>query len=70
MSHLTNNYQKPDHITIPNWTILKEKYSTNLDYILEKLDQNYPVQYLIGHVDFYNTNIKDRKSTRLNSSHM
>lgn len=58
MSHLTNNYQKPDHITIPNWTILKEKYSTNLDYILEKLDQNYPVQYLIGHVDFYNTNIK------------
>ena len=38
--------------------LLKEIYKDNLDYALKKLDENYPIQYLIGYVDFYNTKIK------------
>ena len=38
--------------------LLKEIYKDNLDYALKKLKENYPIQYLIGYVDFYNTKIK------------
>lgn len=38
--------------------LLKEIYKDNLDYALKKLSENYPIQYLIGYVDFYNMKIK------------
>ena len=48
---------KPDNISIPDWQLLKELYQNNLDFALTKIKENYPVQYLIGYVDFYNTKI-------------
>lgn len=33
--------------------LLKEKYPNNLDEILDKIKNNYPIQYLIGDVNFY-----------------
>lgn len=33
--------------------LLKEKYPNNLDEILDKIKNDYPIQYLIGDVDFY-----------------
>lgn len=39
-------------------SLLKEIYKDNLDYALKKLEENYPIQYLIGYVDFYNTKIQ------------
>ncbi len=38
--------------------LLKELYKDNLDYALNKLKEHYPIQYLIGYVDFYNTKLK------------
>lgn len=43
---------KPDYITNIDWKLLQEKYP-NLETIKEKLDNQYPVQYLIGDVSFY-----------------
>lgn len=37
---------------------LKKYYKGNLDEALLLLDQNIPVQYIVGNVDFLNTNIK------------
>lgn len=37
--------------------LLKEIYKDNLEVVKKKLEQNYPIQYLIGYVDFYNTKI-------------
>ncbi len=48
---------KPDYITDTDWKILKEMYPNQLDYVKQKLTEHYPVQYLIGYVDFYNTKI-------------
>ena len=44
---------KPQEITEQDWQLLKEKYPNHLEEICQKLKQNYPVQYLIGNVDFY-----------------
>ncbi|MCI8575134.1 MAG: peptide chain release factor N(5)-glutamine methyltransferase [Bacilli bacterium] len=49
---------KPESITTTDWKILKEKYPKDLEKIIKKLNQNYPVQYLIGDVDFYDCPIK------------
>lgn len=38
--------------------LLKEIYKDNIDFAYQKLNENYPIQYLIGYVDFYNTKIK------------
>lgn len=46
---------KPDFISLPDWKILKNKYSD--DFIKEQLDRHYPIQYLIGDVDFYGNKI-------------
>ena len=48
---------KPEFITEVDWKCLKEKYN-DLKNIIEKLNHHYPVQYLIGNVDFYNCDIK------------
>lgn len=42
--------------------LLKEIYKDNLDYALKKLEEHYPIQYLIGYVDFYNTKINVNES--------
>lgn len=49
---------KPDKVTNLDWKILKDKYPNNLKKIEKKIKENYPVQYLIGNVEFYNTFIK------------
>lgn len=53
---------KPDLITDTDWKILKEKYPQNINEILKKLESHYPVQYLIGNVEFLNTiiNVDER----------
>lgn len=37
--------------------LLKELYPKNFDEQLKKIKNNYPIQYLIGYVDFYDTKI-------------
>ena len=49
---------KPTNITNNDWNLLKQKYSHNLDYVIKKLNQDYPVQYLIGNVDFCGNQIE------------
>lgn len=49
---------RPYNITENDWELLNIKYADNMDYVKEKLEQNYPVQYLIGNVDFYGYDIK------------
>lgn len=45
--------KKPPTITDLDWKLLKEKYPYNLQEVVKKLNHNYPVQYLIGTVEFY-----------------
>lgn len=47
---------KPDYITTNDWNLITSKYD-NLDVILDKIKNNYPIQYLIGYVDFYGYHI-------------
>ncbi|MBQ6687386.1 MAG: peptide chain release factor N(5)-glutamine methyltransferase [Bacilli bacterium] len=44
---------KPDYISRPDWDLLLKKFDGNYNYLEEKLNQKYPVQYLIGNVEFY-----------------
>lgn len=46
---------KPEYITDTDWKLLKERYPDNLEEVLDKLEAHYPVQYLIGNVEFLNT---------------
>lgn len=46
---------KPEYITNTDWKLLKEKYRDNIEEVLDKLEAHYPVQYLIGNVEFLNT---------------
>lgn len=45
---------KPDFISMPDWEIITSKYKDNLEEVIKKLEEGYPVQYLIGNVEFYN----------------
>ena len=36
---------------------LKENYQGNINEALKKIENGYPIQYLIGYVEFYNTKI-------------
>ncbi len=47
---------KPDYLTDNDWNLLTEKYE-DMEEVLEKLNNNYPVQYLIGNVNFYGYDI-------------
>ncbi len=38
--------------------LLKELYKDNYEEALKKINENYPIQYLIGYVDFFNVKIK------------
>lgn len=42
--------------------LLKELYPHNFKEMEQKLKENYPIQYLIGYVDFYNTKINVNES--------
>lgn len=44
--------KKPENITNQDWQLLCQKYK-KLEPIVKKINDNYPVQYLIGNVDFY-----------------
>ena len=48
---------RPKNITKQDWNLLKQKYS-NLDDIVNRINDGYPIQYLIGNVDFYGYLIK------------
>ena len=48
---------RPKNITKTDWQLLKEKYS-NLEDIVKRINDGYPIQYLIGNVNFYGYNIK------------
>ncbi len=43
---------KPENITQNDWGLLKEIYKDKINVALEKIKHNYPIQYLIGYVDF------------------
>lgn len=43
---------RPKNISKKDWELLKNKYS-NLEDILDKINKGYPIQYLIGNVEFY-----------------
>lgn len=49
--------EKPDNITKQDWDLLLQKYPKNINKILNKINKGYPIQYLIGNVDFFNCNI-------------
>lgn len=49
---------KPKNITNIDWQLLQKKYPNQIEEVLNKLEKNYPVQYLIGYVDFYDCSIK------------
>lgn len=50
-----------DKINKKDLELLKKKYK-NLSKVKSKLRENYPIQYLIGHVDFYGRKIKVNKN--------
>lgn len=47
------NIKRPTNITQNDWDLLLKKYPNNIQEIINKIDNNYPIQYLIGHVNFY-----------------
>ncbi len=49
---------KPSFITDVDFKLLQEKYPNNLEEIIKKIENDYPVQYLIGSVPFLNVDIK------------
>lgn len=51
MNHLNN-------IGSADLKLLKELYKENFKEAEQKLKENYPIQYLIGYVDFYHTTIE------------
>ncbi len=54
--------KKPSKITDLDWKLLKEKYcEKKLNKIVKLIEKNYPVQYLIGNVDFYGYDILVKK---------
>lgn len=50
------------YITKQDYELLKEKYPNKIEKVLKKIKKNYPVQYLIGNVEFYDCNIKVNKN--------
>ena len=51
---------KPSYLTQNDWELLTKKYK-NMHRIIRKLNKNYPVQYLIGNVNFYGYEILVKK---------
>lgn len=53
--------QKPNNVSINDWFLLSQKYH-DMYYVLRKLATGYPIQYMIGYVDFYDIKIKVNKN--------
>ena len=53
---------KPDNISQNDWFLLCKTHK-NIGSIIKKLENGYPVQYLIGYVDFYGIKINVNKHT-------
>lgn len=51
---MENNIKKPTNISYKDWEILKSIYGSNLKVAIDKLQAGYPIQYLIGNVEFLN----------------
>lgn len=49
--------KRPSNINLSDWQLLQKKYR-NLEPIVNKINNHYPIQYLIGNVDFYGYTIK------------
>ena len=49
---------KPKNVTDTDWQLLKEKYPNKLNDVSVLLENDYPVQYLIGNVEFIDSIIK------------
>lgn len=66
IEHIKVNYKflptKPKNITDTDWKLLVEKYQSQMEEVLNRLEKDYPVQYLIGNVDFYDCFIKVNES--------
>ena len=43
--------KRPDFISLTDWRLLEQKYQ-NMDYPIKRIENGYPIQYLIGNVDF------------------
>ena len=43
---------KPENISNLDWNLLSQKYD-NLEEVIAKIDEGYPIAYLIGDVSFY-----------------
>ena len=52
---------KPNYLTQNDWELLTKKYK-NMHRVIKKLNKNYPVQYLIGNVNFYGYEILVNKN--------
>lgn len=48
---------KPENISNLDWNLLCQKYD-NLDEVISKIDEGYPIAYLIGDVSFYGYTFK------------
>lgn len=44
---------KPDFITNNDWNLLLQKYPSKMNKVIKKINSGYPIQYLIGNVNFY-----------------
>lgn len=55
---------RPSFISEPDWRLLLAKYDNDkkLDKILKRIENDYPIQYAIGYVDFYKTSIEVNKN--------
>ena len=50
--------KKERYISSNDYELLKKLYPNNMDEIIQKINNDYPIQYLIGNVDFYGYPIK------------
>ena len=53
--------KKPNNVTPNDWQLIQKKYR-NIKWVLKKIAHNYPIQYLIGHVNFYGNKIMVNKN--------
>lgn len=48
--------ERPENISINDWKLLQRKYQ-NMEPIVKKINDGYPIPYLIGDVDFFGYHI-------------